>query len=52
MKSELLKTKEEYQEALKRLEQIFDASSCSLESQEADVLAALVDDYEKKDFKF
>jgi len=47
MKIKPLKTEKDYQEALKRLEEIFDAPMGSLESDEADVLSVLVDDYEK-----
>lgn len=36
--------------ALKRLEDIFDASAGSVESDEADVLALLIDEYEKKNY--
>ncbi len=45
-----IKTKTDYQAALKRLEIIFDAPSGSLESDQADILALMIDDYEKKHF--
>jgi HTH-type transcriptional regulator/antitoxin HigA len=45
-----LKSNTDYQKALKRLEVIFDAAIGSLESDEADVLGLLVDEYEKKHF--
>jgi HTH-type transcriptional regulator/antitoxin HigA len=44
----LIKTDVEYQEALKRLEKIFDAKTGTPESDEADILGLLVDEYEKK----
>jgi HTH-type transcriptional regulator/antitoxin HigA len=44
----LIKTKDDYQQALKRLEEIFDAPIGTVESDEADVLGLLIDDYEKK----
>lgn len=50
MDIKLLKTESEYQMALKRLEDIFDASAGSAESDEADVLALLIDEYEKKNY--
>ena len=45
-----LKSHTDYQKALKRLEVIFDAAIGSPESDEADVLGLLVDEYEKKHF--
>ncbi len=45
-----IKTKFDYQLALKRLEEIFDATIGTQESDEADVLAVLVDEYEKKHY--
>jgi HTH-type transcriptional regulator/antitoxin HigA len=45
-----IKSKTDYQEALKRLEVIFDAAISSLESDEADVLGLLIDEYEKKHY--
>jgi HTH-type transcriptional regulator / antitoxin HigA len=43
-----IKTEADYKEALQRLEIIFDAVNGSSESDEADVLAVLIDEYEKK----
>ncbi len=40
----------DYQLALKRLEEVFDAPVGSSEGDEADVLALLVDEYEKKHY--
>lgn len=45
-----IKTSEDYQNALQRLESIFNAPSGTPESDEADILALLVDDYEKRHF--
>jgi HTH-type transcriptional regulator/antitoxin HigA len=43
-----IKTETDYRNALKRLEEIFDAPIGSLESDEADILGIMVDDYENK----
>ncbi|NDE30143.1 MAG: transcriptional regulator, partial [Flavobacteriia bacterium] len=43
-----IKTEKDYQKALERLNEIFDAAKGSIESDEADILAILVDEYEKK----
>ena len=43
----LIKTEEDYQIALKRLEVIFDAKSGTIESDEADILGLMIDEYEK-----
>lgn len=48
MDVKLIKTDEEYQAALNRLDQIFDAPVGSTESDEADILALLIDEYENK----
>lgn len=45
-----LKTEIDYQIALKRLEIIFDAPGGTEESDEADILGLLVDEYEKKHY--
>lgn len=50
MNLKLIKTEEEYQQALNRLAELFDAPIGTPESDEADVLALLVDDYEKSFF--
>lgn len=44
----LIKTKEDYQAALKRMETLFDAPIGTPESDEADVLALLIDAYEQQ----
>lgn len=43
-----IKSNQDYQEALKRLEEIFDAPEESPESDEANMIALLVDEYEKE----
>ncbi len=50
MKIKLLKTDAEYEQALKRLEKIFDAKQGTPESDEADILGMLIDEYEKKHY--
>lgn len=45
-----IKTETDYQNALKRLEVIFDAPIGSPESDEADILGLIIDEYEKKNF--
>jgi HTH-type transcriptional regulator/antitoxin HigA len=50
MNIKLIKTDSDYQQALKRLELIFDAAIGTQESDEADVLALMIDDYEKKHY--
>jgi len=50
MKIKPLKTESDYREALKRMEQIFDAAIGSVESDEADILGLMIDEYEKKHY--
>ena len=45
-----IKTKTDYQNALKRLEIIFDAPIGTPESDEADLLGLMIDEYEKKHY--
>jgi HTH-type transcriptional regulator/antitoxin HigA len=45
-----IKTEEDYQAALSRLEEIFDALDGTPESDELDVLGLLVDEYEKEHY--
>ncbi len=45
-----IKTEEDYRETLKRLEIIFDAAIGTDESDEADVLGLMIDEYEKKHY--
>ena len=45
-----IKSESDYLKALKRLEVIFDAVIGSPESDEADVLGLMIDDYEKKHY--
>jgi len=46
----LIKTENDYQLALDRLDKIFDAPENSPESDEADLLALLIDEYENKHY--
>ena len=48
MNIELIKTEADYKTALKRLEEIFDAKIGTIESDEADILGLMIDEYEKK----
>ena len=50
MSLKLIKNDVDYEKALDRLNEIFDAKVGSPESDEADVLALLVDEYEKRNF--
>jgi HTH-type transcriptional regulator / antitoxin HigA len=50
MNIKLIKTEEDYQQALERLSDLFDSKIGTSESDEADVLAMLVDEYEKKHY--
>jgi len=45
-----IKTEQDYKIALKRLEEIFDARIGTAESDEADVIGLLIDEYEKKHY--
>lgn len=45
-----IKTDADYIEALSRLEVLFDAKGGTPESDEADILAILIDEYEKKNY--
>ena len=45
-----LKSESDYRKALQRLDEIFDAPHETPESDEADILALLVDDFEKKHY--
>jgi len=50
MNIKLIKTETDYENALKRLEKIFDAKIGTPESDEADILGLLIDEYEKKHY--
>lgn len=50
MNIKAIKTEADYREALKRLEEIFDASIGTAESDEADILGLMVDEYEKRHY--
>lgn len=45
-----IKTDADYKDALKRLEVIFDAAVGTPESDEADILGLIIDEYEKKHY--
>jgi HTH-type transcriptional regulator/antitoxin HigA len=45
-----IKTDLDYKDALKRLEVIFDATVGTIESDEADVLGLIIDEYEKRHY--
>ncbi len=46
MNIKVIKTEKDYQEALKRLESIFDAPADSIEGDEAELLTILIEKYE------
>jgi HTH-type transcriptional regulator/antitoxin HigA len=50
MKVKVIKTEEEYNQALKRLEVIFDAPVDSREGDEAELLAVLIENYEDEHY--
>jgi len=48
MNMKLIRTETDYQDALKRMELLFASPPGTPESDEADILALLIDEYEKK----
>jgi HTH-type transcriptional regulator / antitoxin HigA len=50
MNIRLIKTEADYKAALKRLELVFDAKAGTPESDEADILGLIIDEYEKKNY--
>jgi HTH-type transcriptional regulator / antitoxin HigA len=46
----IIKTKLDYEESLERFEQVFDAEPGTAESDEADILALLIKEYEDQHF--
>ena len=50
MNIKLIKTEADYRLALKRLEIIFDAAIGTTESDEADILGLMIDEYERKHY--
>ena len=50
MKIKLIKTEEDYEQALKRLEQIFHAPVDSVEGDEAEILSILIEKYEDEHY--
>jgi len=49
-KTKAIKTETDYQEALKRLENIFEAKTGSAQGDELEILGFLVDQYEREHF--
>lgn len=47
----LIETEEDYHEALKRMDALFDAPAGSHEAREADVLALLISQYEEEHYQ-
>ena len=50
MKLKLIKSKEDYKKALHRLDEIFDSRMGTPESDEADILGLLIEEYEQKHY--
>jgi HTH-type transcriptional regulator/antitoxin HigA len=50
MNFKIIKTEQDYQQALNRLEEIFDAKKGSQEGDELELLGILIDLYEKENF--
>lgn len=50
MNIKIIRTETDYENALKRLDQIFDAPVATPESDEADLIGLLIDEYEKKHY--
>jgi len=50
MEIKVIKTEEDYNNALKRLEEIFDAPVNSLEGDEAELLTVLIEKYEEEHY--
>ncbi len=50
MDVKLIKSETDYQEALKKLESLFDAPIGTPESDEADLLGLIIDEYEQKNY--
>jgi HTH-type transcriptional regulator/antitoxin HigA len=50
MENKTIKTKIEYTRSIKRFEEIFQAKQGTTESEEADLLALLIKEYEEKHF--
>jgi HTH-type transcriptional regulator/antitoxin HigA len=50
MKIKPIRTEEDYELAMKRLDKIFDASPGTKEGDELEVLALLIEDYENKHY--
>jgi len=46
----IIKSEKEYEKALSRMEEIFDSKSNSKEGREAEILALLIEEYEKENY--
>ncbi len=51
MKNAIIKTEEQYEAALDRLNELFDTDPSTIEGQEADLLALLIEDYEEQHYR-
>lgn len=51
MNLKILKTEKEYDQALERLDEIFDAPIDSVQGQEAELLVLLIENYEEEHYK-
>lgn len=45
-----IKSEQDYRDSLNRMDMIFDAKIGTIESDEADILALIIDDYEKRHY--
>ena len=50
MKTKVINKESEYDQALNRLEEIFDSNPKSKDGQEAELLALLIEDYESREY--
>ena len=50
MQIQPIHTEDDYENALARIEEIFDAKTGTIEGDELEILGILVDEYEKKNF--
>lgn len=51
MKHTIIKTEEQYEAALERLNEVFDADPNTNDGQEAELLALLIEDYEEQHYQ-
>jgi HTH-type transcriptional regulator/antitoxin HigA len=50
MRIKLIKTEQDYQQALKRLEKIFTAKPATMEGDKLEILGILIENYEEEHF--